>query len=81
MQIQRITRASRCANVVWPDLALGTMALRAVLHALDPLTDWTMDRYIEHIISLWRPDQMGHSTSLATHVKHLNVIDEKMLGA
>ena len=57
------------------------MALRAVLHALDPLTDWTMDRYIEHIISLWRPDQMGHSTSLATHVKHLNVIDEKMLGA
>jgi hypothetical protein len=54
------------------------MALRAVLHTLPSLTGWTMDRDIEHSISLWRPEQMGHSISLATHVKHPDVImDER----
>jgi hypothetical protein len=37
-----------------------------------------MDRYTEHSIPLWRPEQMGHSTSLATHVKHPDAImDER----
>ena len=46
------------------------MALLAVPHALDTLTGWTMDRCIGHSVSFWRPEQMGHSTSLATYVKH-----------
>ena len=51
-------------------LALDAMALLAIPQALDTLTGWTMDRYIGHIVSLWRPEQVGHSTSLSTHVKH-----------
>ena len=55
---------------VIPLLALGAMALLAIPHALDTLTGWTVDRYIGPSVSLWRPEQMGHSTSLSTHVKH-----------
>jgi hypothetical protein len=55
---------------VIPPLALDAMALLAIPHALDTLTGWTMDRYIRHSVSLWRPEPMGHSTSLATYTKH-----------
>jgi hypothetical protein len=55
---------------VIPPLALGAIALLAIPHALGALTGWTMDLYIGHSVSLWRLEQMGHATSLSTHVKH-----------
>ena len=60
----------RGPSALFPPLALGAMALLAIPHALDTPTGRTMDRYIGHSVSNWRPEQMGHSTSLSTHVKH-----------
>jgi len=54
----------------WAVRVVPPLALLAIPHALDTLIGWTMDRYIGHRVSLWRPEQMGHSTSLSTHVKH-----------
>jgi len=55
---------------IWAVRVVPPLALLAIPHTLDTLTGWTMDRYIGHSVSLWRPEQMGHSTSLSTRVKH-----------
>src|SRR2546425_807548 len=55
---------------VVPAIALFPTALLAIAHAIDTLTVWAMDLYLDHSVLLCGPWQMRHSTSMSTHVKH-----------